>query len=387
MSRRHLVSLTFAGIAALIAVPASVRSVAQRQAPNANSQPVRGQPQRTIELAVAAAQQVPMVRPDAEGADYGPTFHVFESRATNVTTRFGNVTAVAERGIDGIMRTSLKDNIGNELAKLRTQRHDAQRTALEFSTAGTTIGLGAPLDTVPTLNWANLQAYALWNDKVQDGGDVHWRNRLARTMTGNEVASEVREVRTEFQGEIIATTSSAFKLSPGYRGPRPTFVTTVTVHGVEVGKTAWYAREQVFSWHFPGLTNGAVDPERLKPIGGWNFRPTMGWANVQGLAFYDLHTRMKLQGKVARENGWLQRLAARLVPTLHAQDGCTGFHWLDNTVYRPCCDVHDQCYYKYGCDRHSWWWPFGYAWQCTGCNGWAAWCFASGGFAPYHQSP
>jgi hypothetical protein len=325
------------------------------------------------------------VRPDAEGADYGTTFHTFESRATAVRTRFGNATTVAERSVDGDLRVRLHDTIGNEIAKLTIHRQNAERTDLEFTDGASVVELAAARDTVPTLNWANLQAYALWADKAPAGGAFQWRDRLVRSTTGRQnIASLVREVRTEFQGDIVATTSVDLQGRTRNPGARPTFVTSITVQGAEVGKMAWYAQEQLLAWNFAGLTSGSVNSDKLRPVGGWNFTPTMAWANVQALAFYDLHTRLKFQGKVAeRRSNWLQRISAQIVPVLQAQDGCTGMHWLDYTVYRPCCDVHDMCYQAYGCTKSSWWWPFGSSWQCTGCNAWAAFCFSSGGCGYY----
>ena len=39
-----------------------------------------------------------------------------------------------------------------------------------------------------------------------------------------------------------------------------------------------------------------------------------------------------------------------VAPTLSANEpGCDGLHWLDGTVFRYCCDVHDLCYAKVGC--------------------------------------
>ena len=51
-------------------------------------------------------------------------------------------------------------------------------------------------------------------------------------------------------------------------------------------------------WSFKGLTKGSVDDATLRktPSGGWTFQPTMGWANVQALAFYSFHTRLAKAG-------------------------------------------------------------------------------------------
>ena len=64
----------------------------------------------------------------------------------------------------------------------------------------------------------------------------------------------------------------------------------------------------------------------------------------------------------------LRRLVDAVAPTLHANEpGCDGLHWLDGSIFRPCCDIHDRCYEKNGCTWKSWWeWWSG--WKCVGCN-------------------
>ena len=63
-------------------------------------------------------------------------------------------------------------------------------------------------------------------------------------------------------------------------------------------------------------------------------------------------------------------------------------HWLDGTVLRFCCDVHDLCYEKYGCTSSSWWRVWS-SWTCNSCNAGAIWCFAGGGAGrgPFHPYP
>ena len=46
------------------------------------------------------------------------------------------------------------------------------------------------------------------------------------------------------------------------------------------------------------MTKGSINEETLKktPVGGWTFKPTMAWANVQALAFYTFHSRVAKAG-------------------------------------------------------------------------------------------
>src|SRR6185436_11678572 len=140
---------------------------------------------------------------------------------------------------------------------------------------------------------------------------------------------------------------------------RPTFISRVVSNGTEVGVMRWYASERVLAWDFPGLSKGFVDEQRLHDVGGWSFTPTMSWASVQGLAFYEFHSRMKTRGSVAAATPNLFRRALDLVmPVVSANEpGCDSLHYLDGTVFRACCDTHDTCFQRVGgCTASSWYW-------------------------------
>ena len=102
--------------------------------------------------------------------------------------------------------------------------------------------------------------------------------------------------------------------------------------------------------------------------------PDLAWNNVQAAAFLRMHRQIKQQAALARQ-GVFARLAGLVVPTLHANDpGCDNLHWLDNTIFRPCCDIHDRCYAKYGCSAQTWW-QWWSSWKCDYCNMAVVWCF------------
>jgi hypothetical protein len=110
----------------------------------------------------------------------------------------------------------------------------------------------------------------------------------------------------------------------------------------------------------------------------------MGWANVQALAFFTFHSRLAKNGtgSVAANRSqprtWNQKLLDAIVRPVNANEpGCDGLHWLDGSVFRPCCDAHDICYAKAGCDAYSWYWPPSMSWSCTACNAAAVYCFYS----------
>lgn len=379
MSRRRLVSLTFAGIAALIAVPASVRSVAQRKAPNP-------QAVRVLDAAGVRAQS---------GTDKGGTYSWLEGQATRVTTKFRDAVAVTERLPDGDSRTTVTDLGGNQVATFKVDRNGAANNVLEFRTpdANSVVAAGRA-DLAPTLDWGNRQAYSLWKDLGRrPDSSLEWQDDLMRSAgSPKQQPGDVLEVRTDWPDGISATAVKTVGVrrhvltdKPGYGH---TFRSRLTRNAGEIGSIRWDVEEQLLTWSFPGLTEGYVDPSRLARIGGWTFTPDMAWVNIQSFAFQHFHTLIQTQGFVAkRREAWVPKLVGFFVPTVTANEqGCDGLHWLDNSIFRPCCDIHDACYEAYGCDSSSWWrwWS---SWTCDYCNYSVAYCFATGGEGPYHQTP
>lgn len=327
----------------------------------------------------------------------GSTYHFLERRATRVTTTYDDGSAVAERRLDGTVRSSLRDRGGNEISQLAIDNDTGASTTVEFSAAGERVLTQPRPEVRPTLDWANLQAHALWKDKPRSVDDIEWQGPYVRGRgplgPGGQAGANAGslddrplETRTEFDNglEVVtAKNSREIQVGPRVRR-RPTLVSRVLLHGAEVGAIRWYAAEKVLAWDYPGLNRGFVNAERLKSNGGWTFTPTMAWANVQGLAFYEFHSRMKTRGSVAQAKPNLpQRLLNNVVPAVAADTpGCDGLHWLDSTVVRPCCDSHDRCYERNsGCSARSWYWvPWsGNSWTCSLCNTQATLCFLTGG--------
>ena len=164
------------------------------------------------------------------------------------------------------------------------------------------------------------------------------------------------------------------------------FISSFKKDGVEIGFSQWWPEEQTFAWSFPGLTDGYLDAARLQRNGGWSFAPDMAWLNTQNLALHEFHTAVATRGRVSQQwGGWLHKIGTFVAPALLANEvGCDYLHWLDQSIFRPCCDVHDRCYQKENpaCGASSWW-MFWSSWQCTQCNIWAVWCFKSGGGPGY----
>lgn len=359
---------------AMAVLAALVNPLARAQAPQGEPPA----PARTLPIATGASAEVP---------DMGSTYRFLERKATKVTTIFEDGRAVAERHLDGSIRASLQDRAGNERSQLGVD-HDGSDTARVSFTAGGRAIVARPRPALhPTLDWANLQAHALSSDEPRTADDLEWQGAYLR-LRGSRRANGAAPVavRTEFESGLeVVTASNAGDIEVGHGvRRRPTFVSRVLLHGAEVGAIRWYAAEQILGWDFPGLSRGFVDPSRLKDHGGWTFTPTLAWANIQGLAFYEFHSRVKAGGSVAQSRPSLpRRLLEAVAPTLAADSaGCDGLHWFDDTVLRPCCDVHDRCYQRNsGCSASSWYWvPWtGNSWTCSLCNTQVTLCFLTGG--------
>jgi hypothetical protein len=348
--------------------------------------------------AVRPAPQPPPATAPANAGDRGETYYWLESQALRETTRFADAIAIAERGADGDVVTRLTDLAGNELAALTVDRIAQNSSVVEYRPrVDRVVRAAVRPDVRPTLDWGNRQAYLLWKDRRSSAGSaVEWRGDFLRhrQAPAMDVDSHVVQTATEWPDALVAVTTPS-------SGPRRNVMTGQPARGrvlasrlrsggLQVGEIRWYSDEQVLAWSYPGLTSGFVDPERLKPAGGWPLAPDPAWMNVQGYAFRYFHAR--LDGGAARAgtgptgSRWAARLVEFFAPTVMANSpGCDGLHWLDRTVFRPCCDSHDRCYEKYGCNWTTWW-TWWTSWSCTTCNGSAVFCFASGGYMPYRTS-
>ena len=347
-------------------------------------------PQGTI-----PARTVPAgTRVAGEPGKKGDTYYWLEGQTRKLTTRFADAVVVAERGAGGELRAKVADTDGNEGATFT-----ATSTLLQYVPAS-----GRPLQALndsgerPTLDWANRQAYLLWTDRASSAPRV-WAGGLMKPADAatRDLHREIVELETEWSEGLSVrtrrTNGGGYSLVDSATGKNrvlsgEAFAGRMSRNGVEVGRSTWFDREKVFIWNIPNLTQGFIAAEHLKDFGGWPFAPDPAWLNLQTLAFYHFKSAINANGFVARGSGACpadrrEGLAARaadfFVPTLRADEpGCDGLHWLDGTVLRFCCDVHDLCYERYGCTYHSWWQIWS-SWRCDACNAWAAWCFAGGG--------
>src|SRR4051812_19333543 len=348
--------------------------------------------QRTAQAAARRVQPAPT------NGERGATYDWLESKATRVTTRFPDGTAIAERTGDGRLIAHVMDLSGNEVASLRAEHGVAANDALEFTSADGIVARTTRREGVrPTLDWGAHQAYSLWKDAAAlRDASLEWQDTLVRPQGAGrrDTAAASLQTDTEWAGGVSASVTKKTGRHVSYQNGRQisglVFISTFKQEGVEVGASQWWPEEQTFAWSFPGLTEGYIDASRLQHEGGWTFVPDMAWLNTQNLAFHQFHTLLKTRGTVSeRRAGWLEQVGAVLAPVLIANEpGCDDLHWLDQTIFRPCCDAHDQCYAKAdpACGSDSWWrwWS---SWQCDACNISVVYCFASGGGHVFQRFP
>jgi hypothetical protein len=375
--------------------------------------------------AVAPPPRAAMVNDDGTDNplfDMGGTFYTVESRAVRVKTRFARGTAIAERAPDGDIRAGLTDAFGNAKRELVVDATGAMSSRLDVRDEQGSIVESAVTraEVRPTLDWANLQLHAIDTDAR---GPREWRGRFLRSKAARRVNldDEPLEVETEFETGLRSKTTKVTDKRAGviYR-------TTVYDGGTEVGWMAWRPQSKTLAFDFKGLTSGVITEKTLEAYGGWRFRPTLSWANLQGFAYYDFGVRLRTSGPQARNRtvpdgapegrsdaaarartaregtaregtaregtltraaaavvdrssvggGLLQRFTDLFVTTVYAnEEGCDRLHWLDGSMFRYCCDRHDLCYEKNGCSEKSWW-SYG-GWSCTRCNLQAVVCFTT----------
>lgn len=357
--------------------------------------PLAGQPrQNSADVRLVAAGQSVAGNPGQKGA----TYYALENQTSRFTTSFLDGTkAVSERGVDGDIVSRLEDASGNEINRLRVDRSDGVNDVVQYLRP-TAKPVQALVDAQvrPTLDWSNRQGHRFYQDRVVNGAGLQWNNGLIRRAGATDTDLEqdvVRSVETQWANGLSARTTRVRSKRGEQFGGKPVqgdvLVTTLVRDGVEVGVANYLTHERVYAWSMPGLTEGLVANEHLKARhGGWPFTPDMVWMNLQAIGLYHWKTIIDSKGFVARQQGnrscapsrsTLNAVVQYFAPTVLANEpGCDGMHWLDGTVLRFCCDIHDYCYERYGCNASSWW-QWWSSWSCDSCNGNALWCFANGG--------
>jgi hypothetical protein len=324
----------------------------------------------------------------------GATDYWLESQTRRLTARYSDgTTAVAGRGTDGNFETRLTDRAGAELARFSVSRVGADGVGADAvlrytPRSGDALHAYGDASVRPTLAWANTQAYSLAKDGAAAAAGLEWRNGLIRRRGAapRDVEQQLAELHTEWSGGLSVRTARGSASNLKWNDKRSLngelLVSRLMLDGVPIGEANWFAKEQVLIWNIPGVTAGSLTAEQMKTYGGWPFKPDAEWLNLQTLAFYHFKSALDKEGTVAARTPPASRprqlLDFLVAPVQANEPGCDSLHWLDGTVLRFCCDVHDRCYEKYGCSSRSWW-QWWSSWTCDVCNIGAVFCFAGGG--------
>jgi len=375
----------------------------------------------------------------AQSANMGATFHALEARAVRVTTTFPDAAIDVRRKDGQAIDAVLTDRAGAVRGRLQMpagarrvqwQRDGRSNDAQEFD---------LPAQTEVSLDWASHQLYVLWtDDRAQaatgraldladesatwDGHMRRDRRALSRGASAGQLAARLQSVETEFDEVVVRSAVDVHDRRPtGKRVDYSRFTAAIRDRrtGAARGFVRWFDTAQVLTWKIEGGSSGVILPERMR--GGWTFTPTMGWANVQAYQFATEAARgvaptgpdplaQAFRGLFAQPARSVPRaLLARTVageplagtgpsgarsPRADSwrslpwqfggrgaatnEEGCDNLHWLDGSIFRVCCDVHDRCYEANGCSSSSWRWPFsGGTWSCARCNVGAVYCFCT----------
>ncbi len=258
----------------------------------------------------------------AQNTSLGKRYQVIDNEVESVSTRFEKVEVTTSRTADGKVVTRIRSADGKAAGRALVSQTEK------------------PLDAV------NADRYLGWKD-----GELAVRKRFEERELGR-AAGDILEVTTRTR--TLEAFSRRGLIGGRHEGKElPAFTSVLrTADGKEdLGRLAWFAENQVLVFQMkwdaePYYVTADVLPE------GWTFQPNMAWANIQLISFAKSHDDIVVHK------------AKSLTPLDDV--GCTGLHWLDGGVLRPCCDIHDQCYYKNGCTFRSWW--FQGSWSCVACN-------------------
>lgn len=327
---------------------------------------------------VALDRDASVVLADSAVQSAGPVHHVYADPGDTYGQLSGRLTSA-----DAVFSDGSAQATGTEAA-VRFNRRRAADGSLRL-----------PSKPNRGAAWRVVEAYARATDRSPSDVAADAISMRGDFADGRWVVVERSDISREPEARL---SSPAPDERSGVVLETPAFVATLRERGgTRVGVMAWYARAQRLEWSFPGRTQGAVSGENIERkvngnlVRGWPFTPDFEWALVQAYGFATLYRETPtwnrrfdeadaLGGTCGSPSGGLLSTLWGLVETpVYANDpGCDRLHWLDGSIFRRCCDVHDQCYEAFGCSERSWW-TLRQGWSCVFCNMNAVRCFSKGG--------
>ena len=314
---------------------------------------------------------VPISTPAIAQISMGEIYHRYDYLVSRVTTTFKNSYIIVERNQADLFAALYSSD--DRLIISLHYSEEKNRIYLDFSDQKASSEIIARPLPIYTTDWATHQVYII--SKYLGGRSIRflplvWRgsflvpNRSGRRENTEQTNDAIITVTSEFPSRIAYSETQSTDFSRVNNIPPATFDTWIMDRssGEVIGQTKWFGGQyQTFAWKFPNDTGWASD--QTIP-GGLPFTPSKAWANIQAYAFSEFHTG-----------------ATRDEP------GCNGLHWLDNTIFRVCCDNHDKCYLNDpanpddNCTAGSWFFlgNQGRRWYCFKCNLAVIACFLTGG--------
>lgn len=326
-------------------------------------------------LAVALLLALPAVSL-AQNLGMGATYEGFDAQVQRLVMHFSDATVITERTENGVLTSQVAPAGAHEGLSLSYLPDGTLEIRSDLVEEGAQT-MARRSATSASSDWAALQAYVLWRDLKglnlfpTGAGQLDWSGAFVRPRgavrdSTLDVAEHVAETYSRLVG-VDADFGRYQTISRVEARPErperdriyPSFVSRLFDRetGAEIGLARYYPERKLWTWSVFGISEGNVSPENVP--GGMFFEPNMTWANVQLFAFEQLY-------------------GANL---FEAAEGCTGLHWLDGTIFRKCCDKHDDCFEKYDCTYKSWWTTQG-GWRCDWCNLKAIFCFVTLGITP-----
>ena len=241
----------------------------------------------------------------------------------------------------------------------------------------------------PTLDWSNQQIYHLWKDNVDPGATtLQWQSGMMRSRGAapRNAEGDILDLETEWTGGLTAKTvkenRNASRSREGtLRRRRGDGHSPDRQHRRGDWRQLLVLAAATVCMESAGAPNRRIHRSRASPcrLRRMAIHPRHGMDEPAGSRVPSLqNSHQPAAIRRTRAPGHRRHLAV-FAPTLSAnEDGCDDLHWLDNSVFRFCCDEHDRCYEKAGCTSKSWWkvWT---SWLCDFCNAEAVRCFLTGG--------
>ena len=300
----------------------------------------------------------------AQNLRMGTRYHLIDKEVESVTTRFESVEVTTSRLADGRIETRFRTADGQAIGRpLISQPEQVRLVAQEANAAGVRNVIEVdlqPLDAV------NADRYLAW--KAGRLGARRLFADMPKELIGTEgpaemgdAARDVRSVTTRTRALEAFSRHGNGAIVEGRE--QPSFTSVLRIGNEILAVLAWYEEAQTLVYQAHWSPEARYLTAEQFPEKRWPFRPNMAWANLQLISYAKSEeSRGALVLGEKAPDGRPFRLAVQNSP------GCDGLHWLDGTMMRECCDIHDACYAKEDpdCTYTSWW--FQGSWSCVQCN-------------------